>query len=210
MGFAPCPTSLHAVTTPLRHSLNSSVLFLREWLRRPQQIGSLVPSSDRLGRAMADWLSSDPDDLVVELGPGTGAITKSLLARGVRPDRLVAIEMSPEMAALLKRRFPTIHIIRGDAQEMAHLLRPHTGTGRRVGTVISSLPLRQFSPEFTRELAGKIRAQLRPGGRWVQYSYHLGPGHQRGTERFRLSDSDIVWFNFPPARVNVYEKLAAA
>ncbi len=159
---------------------------------------------------MAEWLSPDPDDLVVELGPGTGAITKSLLARGVRPDRLVAIEMSPDMAALLEKRFPQIQIVRGDAQEMARLLRPHTAAGGRVGTVISSLPLRQFSPEFTRELAGKILAHLRPGGRWVQYSYHLGSGRQRGTEQFHLRGSDVVWLNFPPARVNVYQKLAVA
>jgi phosphatidylethanolamine/phosphatidyl-N-methylethanolamine N-methyltransferase len=114
------------------------------------------------------------------------------------------------MAALLEKRFPQIQIVRGDAQEMARLLHPHTAAGRRVGTVVSSLPLRQFSPEFTRELADKILAHLRPGGRWVQYSYHLGTGRQRGTERFHLSVSDIVWLNLPPARVSVYQKLADA
>jgi phosphatidylethanolamine/phosphatidyl-N-methylethanolamine N-methyltransferase len=169
-----------------------------------------MPSSGRLGRAMAEWLSPDPDDLVVELGPGTGAITRALLTRGVPPDRLIAIEMSPDMATVLEQRFPEIHIVRGDAQEMARLLRPHTTGARRVGTVISSLPLRQFSGEFIRELADKILAQLRPGGCWVQYSYHLGPGHQPGTEQFHLRGSDVVWLNFPPARVNVYQKLAAA
>jgi phosphatidylethanolamine/phosphatidyl-N-methylethanolamine N-methyltransferase len=157
---------------------------------------------------MAHWLSADPEDLVLELGPGTGAITKSLLARGVRPERLVAIEMSPDMAALLERRFPGIHVIRGDAQEMARLLGPHTGGVRRVGTVISSLPLCQFSREFTRALADKILAQHRPGGCWVQYSYHLAQSRHRGTERFHLRGSDIVWLNFPPARVSVYQKLA--
>jgi len=158
---------------------------------------------------MAGWLSPDPTDLVLELGPGTGAITRALLTHGVEPERLLAIEMSPDMATLMETRFPGIRLIRGDAQDMANLLRPHTAGGRRVGTVISSLPLRQFSLEFTQELARKIHAQLRPGGRWVQYSYHLGPGRQRGTEQFDLAGSRIVWRNFPPARVNVYEKRAA-
>lgn len=158
---------------------------------------------------MAGWLSPDPEDLVLELGPGTGAITRALLNHGVEPERLLAIEMSTDMASLMEERFPEIRLIRGDAQDMANLLRPHTANGRRVGTVISSLPLRQFSTEFIRELASKIYAQLRPGGRWVQYSYHLGPGRQRGTEQFDLAGSRIVWRNFPPARVNVYQKGAA-
>ncbi len=169
-----------------------------------------MPSSENLGHAMADWLSPDPDDLVLELGPGTGAITKALLARGVQPERLVAIEMSPDLAGLLGRRFPNIHVIRGDAQEMARLLEPHTAGVRRVGTVVSSLPLRQFSEEFTRALAGKIRALLRPGGCWVQYSYHLGTRRQHGSEQFNLRGSSIVWRNLPPARVCVYEKQTAA
>ncbi len=159
---------------------------------------------------MAGWLSPDPADLVLELGPGTGSITRSLLAHGVPPERLVAIEMSPKFAELLKSRFPAIHVIQGDAQEMECLLRPHTGGARRVGTVISSLPLKHFSAAFTRELAGKILAQLRPGGRWVQYSYDLVQRRHRGTEQFGLHGSQIVWLNFPPARVSVYEKFARA
>ena len=145
-------TSQTQVTKPLRQSLSASALFLREWLRRPQQIGSLVPSSDNLGHAMSGWLPSDPADLVLELGPGTGSITRSLLEHGVPPERLVAIEMSPRLSGLLMRRFPGIHVIQGDAQEMERLLRPHTSNARRVGTVVSSLPLIHFSEEFTREL----------------------------------------------------------
>ena len=194
----------------MRQSLRASAHFLGEWLRRPQQIGSVLPSSPQLGKAMAGWLSPDPADLVLELGPGTGSITSSLLSHGVPPDRLVAIEMGEKFAELLKLRFPSVHVIQGDAQEMERLLRPHTAGTRRVGTVISSLPLKQFSTEFTRELAGKILAQLRPGGCWVQYSYDLVQRRHRGTEQFGLHGSKIVWMNFPPARVSVYQKLAAA
>ncbi len=197
------------VSKPLRQSLNASALFIREWLRRPQQIGSVFPSSDKLGRAMTGWLSPDPSDLVLELGPGTGSITRSLLEHGVPPERIVAIEMSQDFTELLRRRFPRIHVIQGDAQEMARLLRPHTDVTRRVGTVISSLPLKQFSAAFTRELAGKILAQLRPGGCWVQYSYDLVQRRHRGTEQFGLHGSKIVWMNLPPARVSVYQKKAA-
>lgn len=198
------------VTKQLRQNISEASLFLQEWFRQPQQIGSIAPSSKNLGLAMARWLSPDPRDLVLELGPGTGAITSTLLARGVRPDRLIAIEQSPKLAELLAKRFPEIRIITGDAQEMDQLLHRHAAGARQVGTVISSLPLRQFKDEFTALLAGKIRSLLRPGGCWVQYSYHLGKSRHRGAEQFHLLSADIVWLNLPPARVSVYQNNCAA
>jgi len=197
------------VSKPPRHPLSASALFIREWLRRPHQIGAIAPSSRHLGNAMARWLPADRDDLVVELGPGTGAITEALLAHGLDASRLVAIEKSPELVAVLRERFPAIGIITGDAREMRALLREHGRGEHRVGAVMSSLPLRQFKEEFTRGLAAAIRGLLRPGGCWVQYSYHLGNSGQHGSEHFHLRCSDIVWRNLPPARVSVYQKLAA-
>jgi phosphatidylethanolamine/phosphatidyl-N-methylethanolamine N-methyltransferase len=60
---------------------------------------------------------------VLELGPGTGAVTDALLKRGLREDRLVAIENNPKLAKLLRKRFPRAHIITGDAWQMDDLLR---------------------------------------------------------------------------------------
>jgi phospholipid N-methyltransferase len=184
-----------------------------EWLRRPGQIGAIAPSSRQLGNAMARWLPTNPDDLVVELGPGTGAITEALLAHGLHADRLLAIEKSPEMAGALRARFPAIKVVEGDALDLPTLVSAHSGVHsgvpQQVGAVISSLPLRQFSEKFTRALAGKILGLLRPGGWWVQYSYHLGTHRQHGSEQFHLLGSKIVWLNLPPARVCVYQKLAA-
>ena len=194
---------------PSNPSNPSALVHFGEWLRRPGQIGAIAPSSRQLGNAMARWLPSNPDDLVVELGPGTGAITEALLARGLRADRLLAIEKSEEMAGALRTRFPHIKVVEGDAQDLPALVRTHGGGQQQVGAIISSLPLRQFSAEFTRSLAGKIRGLLRPGGCWVQYSYHLGTHRQHGSDQFHLLGSKIVWFNFPPARVCVYQKHAA-
>ena len=94
----------------------------------------------------------------------------------------------------------------GDAWQMDELLRELPVTVENVGAVISSLPLLNFPKEQADELAQKIRSALEPRGRWVQYSYHLIKDRSRGADDFRLLASKIVWWNFPPARVHVFQK----
>ena len=187
-------------------ALSDTTLFLQEWLANPQRTGAVAPSSPRLAAAMARWLPADSESYVLELGPGTGAVTGALLARGLREDRLVAIEKNPKLALLLRERFPNAQIITGDAWQLDVLLRERREPIERVGAVISSLPLLNFSPSEAEALEGKIRAILEQGGKWVQFSYHLGTRRPRGTSRFRRLASNIIWLNIPPARVNVYQK----
>ena len=156
--------------------MTDTSLFLQEWLANPQRTGAVAPSSPKLAAAMARWLPSDPESYVLELGPGTGAVTQALIERGLREDRLVAIENNPKMARLLRRRFPRAQIITGDAWHLDDLLREHPEPIESVGAVISSLPLLNFPPAEAEALAEKIRAMLDHGGNWVQYSYHLGNG----------------------------------
>ena len=187
-------------------TLSDTTLFLQEWLVNPGRTGSVVPSSRRLAAAMARWLPANPDSFVLELGPGTGAVTAALLKRGLREDRLVAIENNPTLAKLLRKRFPQAQIITGDAWHMDTLLRDLSEPVESVGAVISSLPLLNFPKEQADALAQKIRAVLEPRGRWVQYSYQIVKDRSRGADDFRLLASKIVWFNLPPARVSVFQK----
>jgi phosphatidylethanolamine/phosphatidyl-N-methylethanolamine N-methyltransferase len=187
-------------------ALGDTTLFLQEWLANPQRTGAVAPSSPKLAAAMARWLPSNPESYVLELGPGTGAVTEALLERGLREDRLVAIENNPKLARLLRHRFPHAHIITGDAWKLDDLLREWREPIASVGAVISSLPLLNFPPAEAETLAEKIRAILEQGGKWVQFSYNLGARRPHGTSRFRRLASNIVWLNLPPARVNVYQK----
>lgn len=187
-------------------ALSDSTVFLREWLVNPQRTGAVAPSSPQLAAAMARWLPRDSDSFVLELGPGTGAVTAALLKRGLREDRLVAIEKNPSLAKLLRKRFPRAHIITGDAWELEELLREHPEMIQSVGAVISSLPLLNFPKAEADALAKKIRSVLEPRGRWVQYSYQIIKGRSRGADDFRLIASKIVWWNLPPARVHVFQK----
>jgi phosphatidylethanolamine/phosphatidyl-N-methylethanolamine N-methyltransferase len=196
----------HIMAKRFLATLTDTTLFLQEWFANPQRTGSIVPSSRQLAAAMARWLPADPDSYVLELGPGTGAVTQALLAHGLREDRLVAIERNPKLAILLRQRFPRAQIISGDAWQLDGLLRSRHEPITRVGAVISSLPLLNFSLEEAETLAQKIRAILEPQGTWVQYSYRIHKRRTRGTSRFHLLASKIVWLNLPPARVSVFQK----
>jgi phosphatidylethanolamine/phosphatidyl-N-methylethanolamine N-methyltransferase len=187
-------------------AINDTGFFLQQWFANPQRTGAIAPSSPRLAAAMAQWLPRDRESFVLELGPGTGAVTKALIDHGLREDRLVAIERNPKMARILREKFPRAHIINGDAWRMDELLRNHREPIESVGAVISSLPLLNFPEHEAEQLALKIRAMLQPGGNLVQYSYHLTNPHTRGAALFRPLASKIVWLNLPPARVSVYQK----
>jgi phosphatidylethanolamine/phosphatidyl-N-methylethanolamine N-methyltransferase len=73
---------------------------------------------------------------------GTGSLTHGLLASGCPPERLISIEREPGLAALLRRRFPSVRVIEGDAASLGALL-ASCGAGRLAG-VVSSLPIKWF------------------------------------------------------------------
>ena len=99
-------------------------LFLSRWVKAPHRIGAVAPSSRQLARAMARQIDLAGDGPIIELGGGTGSITRALLAIGVSRDRLIVVERDPTLAALLRMRFPGVKIMRGDAAELVQLLRP--------------------------------------------------------------------------------------
>lgn len=185
--------------------LNAPALFIQELVNNPRQIGAVLPSSRNLAVAMARWLPHNPDAYALELGPGTGAVSQALIERGLREDRLIAIERSPKMAAHLRSRFPRAKIITGDAFQLDQLLKEDAGHIRQISTVISSLPLMNFRADLAHDLAKKIRAILPTGGKLVQYTYRIRR-QPKAAAHFDFVASNVVWFNCPPARVSVYQK----
>lgn len=184
---------------------NAPALFIQELVNNPREIGAILPSSRNLAVAMARWLPHDPDAYALELGPGTGAVTEALIDRGLREDRLIAIERSPKLADHLRRRFPRAKVITGDAFQLDELLKREAGQVHKISTVISSLPLMNFPSHLAHDLARKIRAVLPAGGKLVQYTYRV-TRTPKAAAHFGFVASNVVWLNFPPARVSVYEK----
>ena len=133
---------------------------------------------------MANWLPADPDEFVLELGPGTGSVTEAMLTRGLRHDRLIALEMSPRLADLLRARFPRTRIITGDALNLDQLIRKQVRHVDAVGAVISSLPLRNFEPDAACTVARETL--LRPSPRRRLGAIQLPPRQKTAQRQFRL------------------------
>jgi phosphatidylethanolamine/phosphatidyl-N-methylethanolamine N-methyltransferase len=114
-------------------------LFLWRWLANPLQMGSVVPSSASLCRRVVAHTRRAPDEYVLELGAGTGVISRALLAGGVPAERLIVVEIVPAMAGHLRRILPGVQVIEGDARALPDLL--GADVQRRIGTVVCGIPL---------------------------------------------------------------------
>jgi phosphatidylethanolamine/phosphatidyl-N-methylethanolamine N-methyltransferase len=128
-------------------------------------------------------------------------VTAALLRRGVAAEQLVVLERSRTLAAHLRRRFPQLQVIRGDAAFLSDLL---PADGVKVCAVVSSLPLRSLPRETVRQIMLQLECILAPGALFIQYTYALRSACSQFPDRFRQTASKIVWRNLPPARVDVY------
>ncbi|MBN8889747.1 MAG: hypothetical protein J0H91_05580 [Rhodospirillales bacterium] len=102
-------------TNPDR-SIANPWLFFRRWMENPLRMGSIVPSSPALCRRVVAQTVRGPDEAMLELGAGTGVISRALLAAGLPPERLFVVEIVPAMAAHLRRVLPGANVIEGDAR----------------------------------------------------------------------------------------------
>ena len=182
-----------------------NVKFLYAWLRNPRQTGALLPSGTRLAQAMAAQV--DPGrGLVVELGVGTGAITRALIARGVKEDQLILVEKDPALFGEMEGRFPGVVALRGDAAHLGRLL-DRAGVGCP-GTLVSSLPLLSMTRQQRLRVLIQIFSSLRVGGVLVQFTYSPLPpipdvlAAALGVSGRRVAQ---VFSNVPPAAVWVYQ-----
>ena len=178
--------------------------FIVALFRNPKQVGAVAPSGQSLARAMA--MAVDPTcQTVLELGPGTGVITKALLARGIPSQQLVLIERDPSLARLLAHRFPTTTVIPGDACMMDDLLEANCLD--KIDAVVSSLPLLNMKQAMRTRILEQIFSLLGPNGKLIQYTYSAkAPISKDLTEKLGIEGNRIttVLKNLPPACVWKY------
>jgi phosphatidylethanolamine/phosphatidyl-N-methylethanolamine N-methyltransferase len=174
--------------------------FIGRLIARPSQIGAIAPSSAALGRAMAAQIP-DRDGPILELGPGTGVVTEAILARGIAPERLTAIEYDPDFSALMSQRFPRVRVVRGNAFDLAGTL----GDTPSFAAVLSSLPLINFPLEMRVSLLKQVFERLAPGAPFIQFSYRIKPPVPP-PDTIAVTRAARILLNIPPARVWVYRK----
>jgi phosphatidylethanolamine/phosphatidyl-N-methylethanolamine N-methyltransferase len=194
--------SVRVSKRPLR--LDDEVRFLRSWIEKPLHVGAVMPSGRLLARTMAHYVDVDAKGPVVELGPGTGAITSALIEHGVKPERLVLVEYNPGFCALLRDRYPQAKVVHGDAYRLRDTL--WDVLSERATAVVSGLPL-VTKPMLTRlKLVRDAFAALAPGAPFVQFTYSVVPPIPKSLPGVSTEASERIWMNLPPARVWVYRK----
>jgi len=186
-------------------SKNDELLFLSRLISRPRSIGAIAPSSPALARKIAAQIDPKRPGPVIELGPGTGAVTEALIARGITFDRLIAVEADPDLARHMRERFPALRVIEGDAFCLDYTL-PREQTGALAG-VVSGLPLLNFPHEHRRSLITSALVRIRAGGPFVQFSYGFTAPVPTDDE-MTVERAGLVLANLPPARVWVYRRTA--
>jgi phosphatidylethanolamine/phosphatidyl-N-methylethanolamine N-methyltransferase len=198
----PLQSSARALKKPLR--LDDEVRFLRSWMEKPLHMGAVMPSGRVLARTMAQYVDIDSLGPVVELGPGTGAITNALIEHGIDQRRLVLVEYNPGFCALLRDRYPHAKVVQGDAYTLRDSLR--NVLSAPASAVVSGLPL-VTKPMLTRlKLIRDAFGALAPGAPFVQFTYSVAPPIPKSLPGVSTEASERIWMNLPPARVWVYRK----
>lgn len=185
----------------------------RQWLKNPLRTAAVLPSSAELAGAMIDEL---PDDTrrVIELGGGTGAITRALLAAGIHARQLLVLELNEELHALLHARFPAVHVVLGDAHSLPQLAREagYLDAGP-ADAIVSSLGLLTMPASLQHEILSAALECLKPDGLFIQFTY--GPSAPVAEAVVRelglvVQRGEFVLRNVPPATVFVYRRGPAA
>jgi phospholipid N-methyltransferase len=145
----------------------TALSFFLAWLANPRRVGAIAPSSAALADAMTADLSpaSAP---VIELGPGTGVVTRSIIARGIPEHRLALIEYGADFVDKLQRDFPHASVHRMDATRLQHV---ELFDGEHAGAVVSGIPLLLMPAQSLISLLEGAFDRLRPDGAFYQFTY---------------------------------------
>lgn len=190
-------------------------VFLREFARNPGQIGSVAPSGVQLSKRMVSAAGIEPQHAVVEIGAGTGPITRQILAAapGVA---LMALEPAPDLAAVLRREFPEVRVEERFAQDLPEIV--HAWGHDQIDRIVSGLPWTMWSEEVCAAGLGAVTQVLGPEGRMVTFSYVHSQALMPGARRFRrqlrehfetVEQTEVQWRNVPPALVFVCDRPVA-
>jgi phospholipid N-methyltransferase len=181
----------------LSSRVNEGVIFLRRFVGAPRQVGSVMPSSPYLTRAIIDKIEWNDVQDVAELGAGTGVFTRAIVPKLREEGHFLVFEIDPALKAMIEAEHPGVAVY-GDARELPQIMSDRDI--RQLDCVVSSLPFAVLPPRMTASILDAIDQTLRPGGKLIayQYSKHMRPYFEKRFARVKIS---FVLRNVPPAFV---------
>lgn len=189
--------------------------FLAAAVRNPGQIGAVTPSSAQLAALLAAVVPRAGTPVVVELGPGTGAVSAAIGERLPPGARHLAVEVDPVMTGYLRRTRPGLEVIEGDVTGLGALLVERDCS--HVDVIVSGLPWALFDRATQRSVLGQVATAIGPSGVFASFGY-LHATQMAAARRFRATLDEMfdevvvtrtVWRNVPPAFAYVCRRPAA-
>ena len=202
---SPSPHSSRNAPPRLVPRPDHPIAFLKGFLDRPKEVGSILPSSRWMERRITRTADIQSARIVVELGPGTGGTTKALL-RAMAPDaKLLAIEINPDFCHLLERTVddPRLIVHHGSAAEITAALMEHGLDAPDV--VLSGIPFSTMPEPIALSILGSVKESLPTGGRFVAYQFR-DVVHILGKRIFGPASVQLELLNVPPMRVYRWER----
>jgi phosphatidylethanolamine/phosphatidyl-N-methylethanolamine N-methyltransferase len=190
-----------------KRNYKNHLSFILTWIRSPRSIGAVIPSSKALSKAMAAQIELSARGDLVEIGAGTGVVTKEVLARLAGQKKLLVIERNEHFFNILHKIFPTTHLINDDAQNLMQILADQNIT--EVNAIISSLPLLSLPATIRGNIIAAMAQAIGENGRIIQFTYGLNspiPQELLVQNQLKGECKKLVICNIPPAKIWVYQK----
>lgn len=202
------PAASETGRAPVRSRIAEQVTFLGTVVRAPRAVGAIAPTHEQTARLIASGVDPQSGLPVLELGPGTGAITEAILKTGLPQERLYAIEYSASFCRHLQEHYPDAHFFQGDAFDAEKTLADRLGDAapKTFDCVISGLPLLNFPLEKRLHVFNSALAAMAPGRPFVQFSYGLKSPVPYDPAEIDVWRSSWIFRNLPPARVWFYRR----
>ncbi|MCX6983236.1 MAG: methyltransferase domain-containing protein [Lentisphaerae bacterium] len=180
---------------------------LREFVRDPGGIGTVIPSSRQLAKAMTSDIGIETAKTVVEVGPGSGVFTARILELISPETKFFLVELNPRMHKHLTEKFPDVKIYNESVENLSELMKRENMASADV--VVSGLPWASFPSELQHKLLDAIYSALSKGGMFTTYGYIQGkilPGGLNIRKLLKkhfdtVESSETIWQNLPPAFV---------
>lgn len=190
---------MRRIRTHLAQKFDDEIRFIKGMMATPKSVGAIMPTSARMAARMASIIRADSGLPVLELGPGTGVITKAILAAGVAPENVVSVEYSSDFVQHLRSKYPGVNFINGDAFSLAETLQSYRG--QQFDCVISGIPLLNFPMAMRVKLIEDLVRLMPPGRPVVQFSYGPVSPVEPKPESYTIKHFDFIMRNIPPAQI---------
>jgi phospholipid N-methyltransferase len=193
-------------------SLREHLTLFARFLRSPRTVGAVSASSQVLARQLVDDLHFKHPVRVVELGPGTGALTGAIHDRLDTDDRFLAIDIDPLFVGRIRERWPDVDCTCASAEDLVRLAAERDMLP--VDHVISALPFTSLPVDMSERILAAVVASLREGGTFTTFQYVSGYNFAP-TRAFREKTTRqmggppsrrFIFRNLPPAWILTWQK----